>query len=62
MNEIFALYHRPTVAREYATAEDFAAQVISAEDTDGVDLDALDAAARAFWRECRAAATGEGQA
>ena len=54
MDEILALYHRPTVAREYATADDFAAQVISAEDTDGVDLDQLDAAARAFWRECRA--------
>ena len=55
MNEILALYHRPTVAREYVTAGDFAAQVISAEDTDGLDLEELDAAARAFWRECRAA-------
>lgn len=60
MNEILALYHRPTVAREYATADDFAAQVISAEATDGLDLDELDAAAREFWREC--CATGEGQA
>lgn len=57
MNDILSLYHRPTVAREFSTAEDFAAQVIGAEDTDGLDLEELEAAARAFWRA--AIATGE---
>lgn len=53
MNEILAIYHRPTVAREYGSAQDFAAQVISAEDTEGIDLDELERAACQFWLQCR---------
>lgn len=52
-NDILATYHRPTVAREYGSAQDFAAQVISAEDIEGIDLEELERAACQFWFQCR---------
>ena len=53
MNEILALYHRPSVARDYESGEDFAGQICLAEDTESLDYDTVLTAARAFWRECR---------
>lgn len=53
MNLILEIYHRPTVSREYKTADDFAAQVIGSEDLDEIDIAALETAAKAFWCGCR---------
>lgn len=53
MNSILEIYHRPTVSREYKTADDFAAQVVGSEDLDEIDIVALETAAKDFWRGCR---------
>ena len=61
MNSILEIYHRPTVSREYKTADDFAAQVVGSEDLDEIDIVALETAAKEFWCGCRAAFPVEGQ-
>lgn len=53
MNSILEIYHRPTVSREYKTADDFAAQVVGSEDLDEIDIASLETAAKDFWLGCR---------